>query len=188
MTAPMRLVELFTDRLELSPFECGDTDFTPCLAGADERGIHQLQHRTLAEGVGDDLRPPPLLAEEPLEQVRRADYLAVRDRERCPRVGARPRGFCISPSASRSVELVRGGDGLARSARPTGEIVRSLPDDRVDWKLGEDCLVVSQSSPFLLVADARPDFQADHRIPRCFSRPNRASTRSRTTRSPFGRI
>src|SRR2546425_3938809 len=35
-------------------------------------------------------------------------------------------------------EDVRGGGGLARSARPTGEIVRCLPDDRAAGKLRED--------------------------------------------------
>jgi hypothetical protein len=46
-------------------------NFNP--GGADQRGIHQLQNRTLAEGVRDHLGAPPFLAEQPLEQIGGAD-------------------------------------------------------------------------------------------------------------------
>ena len=48
----MRLVELLTDRFELSPFERADSNPAPRLTGADQRRIHQLQHRPLAERMG----------------------------------------------------------------------------------------------------------------------------------------
>ena len=38
------------------------------LRSALERGEHQLQHGLLAEAVRDDLEPPPLLAEEALQE------------------------------------------------------------------------------------------------------------------------
>jgi hypothetical protein len=47
----------------------------------DDGGVHQLQHRALAERMRNDLRAATLLEKEPLEQVRRANHAAMAERE-----------------------------------------------------------------------------------------------------------
>jgi hypothetical protein len=50
-------------------------------SAADHGAVHQLQDRPLAERVGDDLEPPALLQEQPLEEIRGPERPAVGDRE-----------------------------------------------------------------------------------------------------------
>ena len=73
--------ELVTNRPELAPFEFTDGDPAPPLGGADDGGIHQLQHRALAERVRNDLRPAALLEKEPLQQVGGAHDAAMAERK-----------------------------------------------------------------------------------------------------------
>src|SRR6059036_159924 len=73
--------ELVADRAELALLKFADGDPAPPLGGADDGGIHQLQHRPLAERVRDDLRPPALFEKQPLEQIRGADDAAMAERE-----------------------------------------------------------------------------------------------------------
>jgi hypothetical protein len=67
----LTLIQVLAKLLELPEFEVRYHDPFPGVARTDERGVHELEHRTLAEGVRDHLRAPALLAEEPLEHVRR---------------------------------------------------------------------------------------------------------------------
>jgi hypothetical protein len=73
--------ELVADRSQLALLEFADGNPAPPLGGADDGGIHQLQHRPLAERVRDDFRPPALFEEQPLEQIRGADDAAMAERE-----------------------------------------------------------------------------------------------------------
>src|SRR5437667_8358689 len=77
----VRAAELFADRPQLALLEFADGNPAPPLGGTDDGGIHQLQHRALAERVRDDLRPPALFEEQPLEQIRGADNAAMAERE-----------------------------------------------------------------------------------------------------------
>jgi len=63
--------------VELAPLEGGDPDRAPTFGGAEYRAEHQLEHRLLAEGVGDDLQSEPFLDEQSLEEVGGADRPAV---------------------------------------------------------------------------------------------------------------
>ena len=58
-----RFVEFLSDGLELPAVELGGLDAAPLGAGPDHRGVHEIQHRLLAEDVGGHLRPPSVLAE-----------------------------------------------------------------------------------------------------------------------------
>src|SRR6059036_1618154 len=73
--------ELVADRSELALLKFADGDPAPPLGGPDDGGIHQLQHRALAERVWDDLRPAALLEKESLQQVRGAHDAAMPERE-----------------------------------------------------------------------------------------------------------
>ena len=48
------VVKLFLDHGELSGFKGRDRDPAPRLGASDQRGVHQLQHRALAEGVASN--------------------------------------------------------------------------------------------------------------------------------------
>src|SRR5438045_2414632 len=74
-------VGLLSDCPELTLLELGDPDAAPTFGGADERGIHQLQDRTLAEGMRDDFGAPALLTEQSFQQIGGADRPAMADRE-----------------------------------------------------------------------------------------------------------
>src|SRR5213593_3211889 len=73
--------ELVADRSELALLKFTEGDPAPPLGGPDDGGIHQLQHRALAERVWDDLRPAALLEKESLQQVRGAHDAAMPKRE-----------------------------------------------------------------------------------------------------------
>jgi glutamine phosphoribosylpyrophosphate amidotransferase len=49
-------------------------------AFAHQRRVDEFQHRSLTEGVRNDLRSPALLAEQPFEQVRDANRTSMRNR------------------------------------------------------------------------------------------------------------
>ena len=51
------------------------------MARTDQRGVHQFEHRTLAEGMRNDFGTPALLTEQPLERNRRANGFAMRNRQ-----------------------------------------------------------------------------------------------------------
>ena len=61
------MVEVLSDGGDLAQFELGETQTTPALSGADERAEHELEHRLLAEAIGNDLQPSTLLDEQPFE-------------------------------------------------------------------------------------------------------------------------
>jgi hypothetical protein len=91
----MVLVELGADRLELTGLEGREANAAPALGCTDQGCVHELEHGPLAvEEVRDDLRAPALLDEEALEQVGRADELAVRD-------ALSTSGLLLSPTPSR---------------------------------------------------------------------------------------
>ena len=73
----VRVIELFANRTELPLLELANGDAAPVVGRADDRRVHQLQHRPLAKGVRDDLRPAPLLEDEPLQEIRRPDDLPM---------------------------------------------------------------------------------------------------------------
>jgi hypothetical protein len=77
----VRVIELFANRTQLPLLELPDRDPAPTIGRPDDRRVHQLEYGALAEGVRDDLRPTPFLQEEPLQQVRRPDDLAMAERE-----------------------------------------------------------------------------------------------------------
>jgi hypothetical protein len=68
--------------LQLTHFELGHPDAAPALGGAEERGEHELEHSALREGVRDHLGSSPLLAEQPLEKIRRRNRPRVCERDR----------------------------------------------------------------------------------------------------------
>src|SRR6185437_14025457 len=74
-------VELLSDCPELTLFELADADAAPALGGADQRCVDQLQDGALAEGMGDHLGAAPLLAEQPLQKIGRADRPAMPERK-----------------------------------------------------------------------------------------------------------
>src|SRR3954453_3371258 len=74
-------VDLLLDCPELTLLKLGEPDPAPAFGGANERGIHQLQDRTLAKGMRDDFGAPTLLTKQPFEQIGGADRAAVAERE-----------------------------------------------------------------------------------------------------------
>ena len=77
----MSPVEFLTNRAKLPLLELADRQAAPAVGRADDGGVHELQHWPLSERVRDDLRAPALLKEEPLEQIRGPDHLAMPQRE-----------------------------------------------------------------------------------------------------------
>ena len=75
MTTLVLGVEIRADGFQLLRLEGFDLDPPPALRRADQRRLHQLEHRALAEGVGHDLHPPPLLPKQPLEHTLRPQRL-----------------------------------------------------------------------------------------------------------------
>ena|SRR5215831_10360128 len=65
----VRAVELVPQRSQLPLLELADDDAPPPIGRADDRGVHQLQHGALTEGMRHDLGPAPLLEEEALQEV-----------------------------------------------------------------------------------------------------------------------
>jgi hypothetical protein len=68
--------ELVADGIELTLLELGYPNAAPALGGTDQSGMHQLQNRTLAEGMRNDLGAPPFLTKQP-------SRLVVRMTRRC---------------------------------------------------------------------------------------------------------
>src|SRR4051794_16480551 len=60
---------MVTQLLELLQFEFRDHDTPPCLTRPDQGCIHELQCRTLAEGMRNDLGAPTLFAKQALQQI-----------------------------------------------------------------------------------------------------------------------
>jgi hypothetical protein len=60
-------IEFGADGLQLASLELGHSDIAPALGRTDQRGVHQLQDRALAERMRDDLGAPALFTEQPLE-------------------------------------------------------------------------------------------------------------------------
>ena len=77
----MVVVKLLVDHGKLSGFEGRDRDSAPRLGAADQRGIHQLQYRALAEGMDHSLHPTALLEEEAFEEIRGPNHSTVLYRE-----------------------------------------------------------------------------------------------------------
>nr|WP_235893179.1 hypothetical protein [Pelomicrobium methylotrophicum] len=77
----MTFVQVLAKLLELPEFELRDHDVLPGLACADERNVHELEHRSLAKGLRNHLGAPALFAEQALEQVGRARGAPMRDRQ-----------------------------------------------------------------------------------------------------------
>ena len=65
--------------LNLFEFELADDPPPPGLTGAGQGREHQFQHRPFAEGVRNEFGPPTLFAEQPLQQIRGPNRLAVGD-------------------------------------------------------------------------------------------------------------
>src|SRR5438132_1196586 len=82
------LVDLLPDCPELTLLELADAETAPAFGGADQRCIHQLQDGALAKSMRDHLGAPPLLAEQPLQQIGGADHAAVAEGEAQMRVQA----------------------------------------------------------------------------------------------------
>ena len=55
------VIEFFSNGCDLTVFKFGDLDRAPSLGGSDERTEHQLQDRSLAERVRDDLETTAFL-------------------------------------------------------------------------------------------------------------------------------
>ena len=77
----MIFVEFFSDSGDLSEFELGEAQAAPSFGGSDERAEHELEHRLLAEAIGNDFQPPSFLDEQPFEEVRRPCETTMRDRQ-----------------------------------------------------------------------------------------------------------
>ena len=65
------VVEFFSDSGDLSEFELHEAQTAPSFGGSDERAEHELEHRLLAEAIGNDFQPPPFFDEQSFEAVRR---------------------------------------------------------------------------------------------------------------------
>ena len=52
----MSAVQFVADRSQLTLLELADLDPAPAVRGADDGRVHELQHRSLATRVGNDLR------------------------------------------------------------------------------------------------------------------------------------
>jgi hypothetical protein len=113
--------ELVADRPELALLELADRDPAPAIRGADYRRVHQLEHRALAEGVRDDLGGPALFQEEPLEEIRRPDHLAV-VAERKAEMG----DTSVEVHNMRSMPKPPGHDGRLTSSRRDKRWLRRL--------------------------------------------------------------
>lgn len=72
------MVELRPEFDDLVRFNLGDLEAPPVLRGSSELGVHELQLRSLTEEDLQGLHAAPLFAEEPLEQIRRADRSPMR--------------------------------------------------------------------------------------------------------------
>jgi len=83
-------IELALDLIDLPQLELADHDTTPSLTRADQCRVPQLEHRTLAKGMRDDLGPPPRRAKASREQIGGAHSATERDRH-APMRNARPR-------------------------------------------------------------------------------------------------
>src|SRR5438270_8938186 len=89
------------------------------LARTDERGVHELEHGTLAKGMGNDLGSPALLAEDPLEHVGGARCAPMRNRK----LQVRDAGVEVVEEArrrARIVALVAGDEIVFEHARDLG--------------------------------------------------------------------
>ena len=75
------VVEFFSDGGDLSELELGEAQAAPSFGGSDEGAEHELEHRLLAEAIGNDFQPPPFLDEQPFEQVRRPCETTMGDRQ-----------------------------------------------------------------------------------------------------------
>ena len=75
------MVEVLSDGGDLAQFELGEAQAAPALSGADERAEHELEHRLLAEAIGNDLQPSTLLDEQPFEEVCGPNETTMRDRQ-----------------------------------------------------------------------------------------------------------
>src|SRR5436190_8609967 len=75
------VVDLLSDRLELTLLEFTDADAAPAFGATDQRRIHQLQDGALAKSMWDDFGAPALLAKQALQEIGGADRPAVSERE-----------------------------------------------------------------------------------------------------------
>ncbi len=101
----------------LRPLQCCPQSMTRSSETDEHGGEHQLEHRFLAEGVGNDLQAPALLGERALEQVRGPDRPAVSDRLlRC--------AMQASKSSMKQASAL-GRFGLIVGDHAFGELVRS---------------------------------------------------------------
>ena len=73
----MSAIKFFTNRPQLPLLELPDGDAAPAVGRPDHRRVHELQDGALAKRVRDNLGAPPLFQEEALEEIGRADHLAV---------------------------------------------------------------------------------------------------------------
>jgi hypothetical protein len=122
------VVELLAHGVQLPSLEGRDLVRPPTLGSADHRAEHELQHRLLAEGVGDDLQAPPLLDEQPLEEVGGANRPTMADRQ--PEMGdAGPEVVAKAGDGTGQFGLVVFDDALGQVAcdRPAGGLVGGLP-------------------------------------------------------------
>lgn len=102
-------VQFVANRRELPALELADGETPPAIGRTDHRGVHQLQHRPLAEGMGHDLRPAPRLAKQALQEVRGPDQRRHRTADH-----PRGRGRADAPDLQHRRAAPRGLD-----ARPT---------------------------------------------------------------------
>ena len=123
----MIVVELLAEGVQLPSLEGRDLVRAPTFGSADHRADHELHHRLLAEGVGDDPQAPPLFDKQPLEEVGVANRPAKRNRQ--PQMG--DAGLEVVPYAgdrTRQFGLVVVGDALGQVAcdRPAWCLVGRL--------------------------------------------------------------
>jgi hypothetical protein len=62
-------IKFLADGRQLTLFELGHAQAALAVGRTDQCRIHQLQDCPFTEGMRDDLGAPPLLAEQPLEQI-----------------------------------------------------------------------------------------------------------------------
>jgi hypothetical protein len=114
------LIQIPSDGSELVAFEFGHLDGSPAVSGADHAAEHQLEHRLLAEGIGDDLQAPTLLDEQTLEEVRRSDR---------PAVGDRIRKCAMQASKSSAKQRTAVASSVAKSATTPAARSRAIARD-----------------------------------------------------------